>query len=232
MKVYIIHAIIDNSMLYDNAFGQYDIFRDKGVMRNDLICVLYAFTSKRSYLERFLSERPLKRRYEYRVKKMTKEEFEEFRNEHYKLELRSIYLEIRPSSHITFDMYTSNIMDELPEGEYPDNYLTRMMTLYELSVIAHNYDLIDTERREKFFMSHIGDLPYDIQIFVEPLQTFLEYSGYLYDMLIYLNIVFEKYQDLYNDITSGFCDLPSYTISMFDAFEYVFYDMIFDRRTK
>lgn len=232
MKVYIIHAIIDDKIFYDNDFGQYNIFRDKGVSQNGLLCVMYAFTSEKSHLNRFLSERPVKRRYEYRVKKMSKEEFEEFRNDHYKLELRSIYLDTRPSSYITFDLYTSHIMDTLPEGEYPDNYATRMMTLYELSVVTHNYELIDTVYRDKFFMSHINDLPYDIEIFVEPLQTFLEYSGYLYDMLMHLNIVMEKYEDVYNDIMNGFCDIPSYTISIFDAFQYLFRTMIIDRGVK
>lgn len=235
MKVYIIHAIIDDNILYDNDFGQYDIFRDKGVGQNGLLCVMYAFTSEKSHLNRFLSERPVKGRYEYRVKKMSKEEFEEFRNDHYKLELRSIYLEIRPSTYVTFDKYTSHIMDTLPEGECPDNYVTRMMTLYELSVVTHNYDLIDTERKDKFFELHADHLPYDIDIFIEPLRRFLEYSGYLYDMLIYPDkILLEKYEDLYADVTNGFCDTDAipYTISMFDAFIYVFYTMIIDRRVK
>lgn len=232
MKVYIIHAIVNSSVLHDNAFGQYDIFRDRGVSQNGLSCVLYAFTSKKSHLDRFLSERPVKRRYEYRAKKMSKEEFEEFRNNHYKLELHSIYLEIRPSSHITFDMYTSHIMDTLPEGECPDNYVTRMMTLYELSAITHNYDLIDCERREKFFLSHADCLPYDIEIFIEPVRRFLEYIGYMYDMLIYHDRVMEKYQDMYSEISSGFCDIPSYTISIFDAFLYAFHTMIYDGRVE
>ena len=229
MKVHLIYAILPTKIIETKgSFAQYDIF-EEGSNNGELACVLYAFTTKKSYVKRFFEERPVKRRYVCKTKKVDKEEYEKFRDKNYMDELFCIYLKTTPFTYEVFDFYAvHDIVEKLPEGENPEDYVTRMMTRREFKMTHAHCDDINCEVRNDFFISHPA-LPRDTEIFVPELEKFLISIGFFSDMLQYHpDGPLEKYYAIYDDIVNGFVDDITLTISIFQAFCYAYYDMIYE----
>lgn len=178
MKVYLIYAIMQEDVFHRaNHYGQYDNFLyGNGKTIDGAYCVLWGFTDRKKYKDRFLFERPVKHRFLVQEKEVEESEYSNFMMDYFRYELLPTYLDERFNIGERDGFQAVSRMMTRVEKQEESFYCNRIMTKYEYDYLVNNLGEICTEI-ERLAVSE-PSLPIVSTIFQEPLRSILMFFGY------------------------------------------------------
>lgn len=178
MRIYLIYAIMTEEIFQKgNRYGQYDAFLyGNGKNLDGSYCVLWGFTDRKKYKERFLQERPVKHRFLIQEKEVSEAEYSNFMMEYFRYELLPTCLDQRINIGERSGFQTVRRMTTRVSPEEESFYSNKIMTKYEYDYLANNLGEICTDI-EKNLVNH-PILPVDSNVFSSPVKTVLDFLNY------------------------------------------------------
>ena len=178
MRIYLIYAVMSEEIFRQvNRYGQYDTFLyGNGKNLDGTYCVLWGFTDKKKYKDRFLYERPVKHRFLVQEKEVSESEYSNFMMDYFRYELLPTYLDRRINIGERSGFQASRRMTTRVEEKEEAFYTNRMMTKYEYDYLVNNLGEICTDI-EKNMVNH-PILPVDTIVFSSPVKAVLDFLNY------------------------------------------------------
>jgi len=178
MRVYLIYAVMPEAIFRQvNRYGQYDTFLyGNGKNLDGTYCVLWGFTDRKKYKERFLHERPVKHRFLIQEKEVSESEYSNFMMDYFRYELLPTYLDQRINIGERSGFQTIRRMTTKLEPKEESFYTNKIMTKYEYDYLVNNLGEICTDI-EKNMVDH-PILPVDSTVFSSPVKTVLDFLNY------------------------------------------------------